>query len=172
MDRNTCREKEVYMISEAPVDYLYYEKKSASKYNRRCIDGRITSCSNCVGYCTYSRHNGFLTKEHYTEHNCNGKGCSCFLPKIKAEEPQRCIHAPSSEIVKLASEATSGLEGIRIMDAVKRSSGGWFVKYVCITNEYSIKAISNAISALVGEEITMIQLNYSFDRAAHLILQN
>lgn len=172
MGQIVCYEKKVRPITEAPIDYSYYEKKSDSKYNRRCIDGKITSCSNCVGYCTYSGHNGFLTKEHYTEHNCFGKGCFYFLPKIKAEKPLRCIHVPASEIIKLASEATSGLEGIRIISAAKNSSGGWFVKYVCITNEYSIEAIANAISALIGEKITMIQLNCGFDRAAHLILQN
>ena len=58
------------------------------------------------------------------------------------------------------------------INAAKNSSGGWFLKYVCITNEYSIEAIANAISALIGEKITMIQLNCGFDRAAHLILQN
>lgn len=37
-----------------------HKKAFGSGYNRKCIDGKITSCSNCVGYCQYNKHPGFF----------------------------------------------------------------------------------------------------------------
>lgn len=31
------------------TQYSQYEAQSKSKYNRKCIDGKITGCGNCVG---------------------------------------------------------------------------------------------------------------------------
>jgi len=150
-------------------DYLYYEKKSGSKCIRRCIDGRITGSGNCVGYCQYSRHSGFLTKKHIKEHNCIEKGCFYFLPKIKRKRPKNEVDNRPHEIVKIASDLISEFEGIRILKAERNQNRGWTIKYISITNGYSIKSIENKITAAVGEKITMVNLNYDFDRAAQLI---
>ena len=42
--------------------YEYYDKR-ADKHARRCIDGSMTGKSKCVGYCTYTGHEGFLTEK-------------------------------------------------------------------------------------------------------------
>jgi hypothetical protein len=49
----------------------------------RCIDGRRTNCGNCVGYCRYAGHEGFLTRQQRKEHNCIVKRCDYYLPKPK-----------------------------------------------------------------------------------------
>lgn len=64
-------------------EYTLYEQRSRSIFQLRCIDGQRTSCGNCVGYCRYSGHEGFLTKQHRKEHNCLGKKCDYYLPKPK-----------------------------------------------------------------------------------------
>lgn len=150
-------------------DYSYHEEKCGNSKNRRCIDGHITGSGNCVGYCTYDAHNGFLTKELREEHNCIENGCFYYLQKVKSKKSQVEDSNRSSEVVKIASNVISAYEGIRIMDASEKQNGGWNVKYVCITNEYSIKAIETRISIIVGESITMVDLNYDFNRAAQLI---
>lgn len=106
----SCCEDRAITIPEPHRDYLHYEKKSGSKYNRRCIDGRITGCGNCVGYCQYAGHSGFLTKELRKEHNCIGKGCFYYLPKIKQEKPKTDIDHRSREVVDIASNVISELE--------------------------------------------------------------
>lgn len=69
--------------TENQNSYRHFEKQSRDKINRRCIDGRITGCGKCVGYCRYNGHPGFLTREHRKEHDCLGKGCYYYLPKKK-----------------------------------------------------------------------------------------
>ena len=150
-------------------DYSYYEVKCGNSKNRRCIDGHKTGSGNCVGYCMYDGHSGFLTKELREAHNCIENGCYYYLQKIKLKKPKVESSNRSGEVVKMASDVISAHEGIRIMDAIAKQNGGWFVKYISITNEYSIEAIESRISALVGESITMVNLNYSFECAAQLI---
>lgn len=169
MFNNSCYENQVNTMPVQQRDYSYYENKNGSKYDRRCIDGRITGCGNCVGYCQYSEHSGFLTIEQRKEHNCIGKGCFHYLPKIKQQKPKKVIDNRPREVVNAASDLISGFEGIRIINACRSLDGGWLVKYISITNEYSIEAIENMISKVVGEAATMVNLNYDFDRAAKLI---
>lgn len=44
-------------------DYSSLDRKQNHTHNRRTIDGSITGCGKCVGYCQFSDHSGFLTKE-------------------------------------------------------------------------------------------------------------
>lgn len=169
MLNNSCYENQVNTTHVPQIDYLYYDKKGSSKYNRRCINGHIIGCGNCVGYCQYSEHSGFLTKELRKEHNCIGKGCFYYLPKIKQEKPKNIIDNRPSEVVDIASRMISELEGMRIMNAGRSRDGGWLVKFISITNGYSLGAIEDKISMIVGETITMVNLNYDFDRAVQLI---
>ena len=73
-------EKTVLYISPA-VTYRSYEAKMQQPHRRRCIDGKITGCGNCIGYCQYREHPGYLTKELRKQHNCIKKGCRYYLPK-------------------------------------------------------------------------------------------
>ena len=71
-----------YSVSEYRLcRYELLEKKSGSPHDRRCIDGRITGCGNCVGYCSYSEHPGFLTRKQRQEHDCIKKGCHYYIAK-------------------------------------------------------------------------------------------
>lgn len=64
--------------------YEYYEKSSPSVYARKSIDGSIVGCSNCVGFCQFEGHPGFLTKKQRKQHNCISK--KMFLLHIKTEK--------------------------------------------------------------------------------------
>ncbi len=65
--------------------YTTYEAHNRTPHHRRCIDGKTTGCGNCVGYCQYREHPGYLTKELRKKHNCIKKGCRYYLPKEKPE---------------------------------------------------------------------------------------
>lgn len=69
------------------VSYNSYESRMTSPHHRKCIDGGITGCGNCVGYCQFHGHPGYLTKELRKKHNCVIKGCNYYLPKVKTTEP-------------------------------------------------------------------------------------
>ena len=56
---------------------------SASPHHRRCIDGKITGCGNCVGYCNFKEHPGYLTKDLRKKHDCIKKACNYYVPKTK-----------------------------------------------------------------------------------------
>lgn len=150
-------------------DYSYYAERSKDKYNRRCIDGSITGCGNCVGYCQYAEHRGFLTEKQRHEHNCLGKSCFYYLPKTKQKNNVSKRTSKASAIIDAISEALSEYEGLKAMHSAKNPDGGWLVKYVTITNSYSIPAIEKNLSSILGETITMIKLNYDFDTAVKLI---
>jgi len=70
-------------VQSAVEEYEMYEKACGNMYNRKCIDRTVTSCGNCVGYCRYVEHPGFLTRELRKIHNCIKKECFYYLPKPK-----------------------------------------------------------------------------------------
>ena len=82
-DMNACTYEIEFVYSTDISLYDRIEKQNYSRYNRRCIDGRITGCGNCVGYCQYSEHPGYLTKELRKQHNCINKKCFYYVPKCK-----------------------------------------------------------------------------------------
>ena len=70
---------------------IVYSNVSSSEYfsvdnsphHRRCIDGKVTGCGNCVGYCKFHEHPGYLTKNLRKQHDCIKKGCNYYVPKSK-----------------------------------------------------------------------------------------
>lgn len=153
------------------IDYAYLDKAQKDNHHRRCIDGRITGRCNCVGYCNYEKHPGFLTAGHCTQHRCAEKGCHYFLPKLKQEKPASKRSNSGNEIVTIAAEVISAFEGLKIMRAEK-ADGGWRLKYITLSNDYPIGMIAENISEVVGETVVMINLNYDFELAAQLIFSN
>lgn len=153
----------------AVYDYSYYDGKQNHTHNRRCIDGTITSCGKCVGYCQFSEHRGFLTKEQRKEHNCIVKGCYYYLPKPKAGKTRSTIKNYTTEIIQKSSEVIANLEGIKIIRAEKSSQGGWKLKYVTLTNDYSISDLEKLISSVLGQRTVMQRLNYDFETTVQLI---
>lgn len=57
---------------------------SSPPHRRRCIDGKITGCGNCVGFCKFNGHPGYLTKELRKKHDCIKKACHYYVPKAKS----------------------------------------------------------------------------------------
>lgn len=71
-----------YSIPEkSKTEYELLEEQCHSKFDRRCIDGRIRGCGKCVGYCKNVDHPGFLTRDQRKEHDCIGKGCHYYVSK-------------------------------------------------------------------------------------------
>ena len=60
---------------------------SGKPHIRKCIDGTITGCGKCVGYCRFRDHPGYLTKELRKDHDCIKKGCRYSEPKQKPSAP-------------------------------------------------------------------------------------
>ena len=150
-------------------DYFYYDSKQNHTHDRRTIDGTITGCSKCLGYCQYSEHSGFLTKEQRKEHNCIGNGCHYYLPKPKTAKVKTSRKNNTTEIIKKSSEVIASLEGIKIIRAEEITQGGWKLKYVTLTNDYSIADLEKLISSVLGQKAVMQRLNYDFELAAQLI---
>lgn len=157
--------------TEAEKDYAFYERIYENSRNRRCIDGRITGCGNCVGYCRYAGHSGFLTEKHRSQHNCIEKGCFYYVPKAKRPKSKRFEKLTCRELTALATQLTAEYEGMRVMGAAQDQDKCWTVRYVTITNEYPIEALEKRISESIGEVVTMFNLNYDFERAASLIFK-
>ncbi len=61
--------------------YTSLEEQSGRKHERRCINGKITGSGQCVGYCLFQNHPGFLTEDLQKKHRCEIRDCRFFLPK-------------------------------------------------------------------------------------------
>lgn len=149
--------------------YAIYERRYGSGYNRKCIDGKITSCSNCVGYCQYNKHPGFLTAEHLTKHNCAGKGCDYYIEKPKREKSKSSEY--TAEILNLIRSKVESNEGVRVMNIKKLESDKYVAYYVAITNELWFEKVIKEVSSTFKVEVKFVQLNYDFDTCVALILR-
>lgn len=155
------------MINRAQ-DYAYYDGLYSSPHHRRCIDGSITGSSKCVGYCEYSEHKGFLSEKLRNERNCIAKGCNYYLPKQQQPHKAKTKDSRPNEVISIASAVLSSIEGLKILRADK-SASGWILKYITISNSYSIGAFEKSISEAIGETVIMKDLNYDFDAAAKML---
>lgn len=63
-----------------PSEYERVERRQQGR-ERRLINGRITGCGKCVGYCRYDGHPGYLDKTLRQAHDCLRKGCFYYAPK-------------------------------------------------------------------------------------------
>lgn len=153
------------------TEYEKYEKKSRSVHCRRCIDGSITGSNNCVGYCEYNEHSGFLTAEQRMQHRCIEKGCFYYINK---ERNSINISAGKRDnaaiLVSEASHCTSEYEGLRVLHAIPNGYDSWVLRYIAITNDYPIGVIEEKISKKMGVRINMERLNYDFDVCVKLLL--
>ncbi len=149
--------------------YALAERNSPSQYTRKCINGKITGCSNCVGYCQYEGHPGFLTKELRQKHDCIGKECYHFIPKPTREKNPTTKVFDISDIVKAQVKE---FEGMRILRANLSTDGLWTIHYVAISNDYPLDKIAEAIEQETGIVILWNKLNYSFDKCVTLIMNN
>jgi len=151
-------------------DYNTYDSKESSTHNRKCIDGSTTGCNNCIAYCEYEGHPGFLTESLKAKHNCEEKKCKYYLPKprnvnrINMKDRDNEI----KNIATIASTATSSMEGLRVMRATKSEGGSWVIYYVTIAG-YSLDSVELEMEQHLGEKVEFAKLEYSFEIATALV---
>lgn len=149
--------------------YFQYEMQSGSRINRKCIDGTITGCGNCVGYCQYQKHPGFLTKKIRKEHDCINKQCYHYLPKPQKNKSERPTDF-SALLLGLAKQFSKGMDDIRIMN-VRQTENGWTIGYITVFGQQSFSEIERAIEAESGLPVIMEKIDYSFERRVELICE-
>lgn len=131
--------------------YEQYEKQSRTVHSRRCIDGKITGSNNCVGYCKYSEHSGFLTTKQRKEHKCIEKECFYYIAKERTSKSIFATQKDATEnFVETASDCTREYEGLKVLHAIPSGSDRWVLRYIAISNDYPISVIEDKISKTTG----------------------
>lgn len=149
--------------------YEYYEKKSGSQHNRRLIDGTVTGCGKCVGYCEYCEHSGFLTKEQRKQHDCIGKGCYYYIPKERTTIAKPIKESTPDTIKSIAQQVLSKLDYMKVVRAVQNGSNQWNLDFVTISNDQAHIGYVDTIEKKTGYSIKFRKLDWSFDRCANYI---
>ena len=150
--------------------YEYYEKRSHSPYNRRLIDGTITGCGKCVGYCQFCEHPGFLTQEQRKQHDCLGKQCYYYLPKERTVLAKPEVDSSPDTVCKTAQLLLQELGYMRIVRAVKADLNQWYLDFVTISNDQSHIEYAETIEREIGASVKFRKLGWSFDRSANYIM--
>ena len=147
--------------------YLQYENQSQSKINRRCIDGSLTGCGNCVGYCQYREHPGFLTQKQRAEHDCLNKQCHYYLPKPQRQRTEKSKDI-GAFILSLAKRSVSNIDDLRIMNT-RFEDRTWVIGYVTVFGQYNFSEVEQKIEKESGVPVIMQKLDYSFERCVELM---
>lgn len=152
--------------------YEYYEKRSHSPYNRRLIDGTITGCGKCVGYCQYCEHPGFLTKELRKQHNCLGKECHYYVPKERTVVSKPIVGVSPDTVCKTAQQILSGFDYLKIVRAVSTGFNQWCLDFVTISNDKGFIEYAETIEEKTGASVVFRKLDWSFEKCEKYILQD
>ena len=155
---------------EKITTYAEAEKIFSRGIWRRCIDGSSVQNSKCVGYCNFSEHRGFLTEKERRKHDCMGKNCEHYLPKVSSSSRGSKIKASSSFDVKELNEAIKKYEGIRIIKAESDFSGNIRAYYTAISN-YDINKLQKEILLKTNINVTLVKLPYSFENAVEAVMK-
>lgn len=148
--------------------YSEYEKHSPTTYTRKCIDGRITGCSNCIGYCQYEGHPGFLTAKHRKEHDCLGKDCFYYVAKPVKEKSARTIDR-SAEVLAIAQNVFAQHDGMKIVRAREESLSSWILSYVALFSDVAYISSLEQVMQKTGCTIQLERLDYDFDTCVRII---
>lgn len=158
-------------ITEKKDSYEALERKYGYGHNRICINGKTTGCGNCVGYCSYQDHPGFLTESLRKEHDCLSKGCKYYTEKKAPIRHLKLTKDLSDQkMLFSAREAVSEMEGLRVLRAV-REGATWLLKYVTITNDYVLEPVAKALTRDCCAPVRFEKLDYSFDICVKLIME-
>lgn len=149
--------------------YEFYETKSYSQYNRRCIDGSITGCNKCVGYCRYNEHPGFLTEKQRKQHNCIGKQCFHYIAKPEKKRIANKSINLSLSIQAFANKIMSDDECVRVIRVENTEANRYKAFYITITNECEIDRYTQQIENEMEIEIAFVKLDYDFDTCVALL---
>ena len=149
--------------------YSTYYSKLSSVHRNQCIDGTITGSSNCVAFCYYEEHRGFLTEKLRSRQKCMEKGCMHYNKKPQKISRNGSIgNTEQEQILTVTKSATREMEGIRIMRASPEPCGEWTVYYVSIA-DYSFDSVVRDIEENIGKRVAFKNLQYRFEIAAELI---
>ena len=157
-------------FSTRTQNYEQLEARFGNGHNRRLINGKTTGCGNCVGYCRFAGHPGFINDRQRNAHQCVARDCLYYVAK-----PVRIRNIPaqkslSNQLMALAKEAVSGMEGLRVL-RVARDEAAWLLKYVTISNEYSLESIETNLTRNCGVPVHFQRMDYDFDLCAKLIME-
>ena len=158
------------MAQNTLSEYERLERQSRSAYNRRCINGRITGCGNCVGYCRFDEHPGFLTSKLREQHDCIRKACRYYLPKERANTLKAKKDNGSKTLLQIAQRCSQHIDDMRIMRA-RSEDDHWIIEYITVFGHCDPIDIERAIEDCSGVPVKLQKLNYSFDRCVELFLQ-
>lgn len=147
--------------------YVQYEMQSKSRINRRCIDGSFTGCGNCVGYCQYREHPGFLTQKQRKEHNCIDKQCHYYIPKPQRMKQEKSENL-SSVLLASAKQFEEVVDDLCIINACC-NEGTWVIGYVTVFGQYDFSDMEQKIQRETGITVIMKKLDYGFERCVDLI---
>ena len=148
-------------------DYRFFDMQCKDKFNRRLIDGQITGCGNCDGYCQYSGHSGFLNKKQIEQHKCVEKGCFYFLQKQKSNN-KTIKDNLSSEILSSAKKKAENLEGVKLLKA-EMVNDICQINYITITNVFLLKGLDEFLIKKYGIQVKFRKLEYDFDRVVEIM---
>ena len=150
-------------------EYQKMEERHGDGYNRRCIDGKVTGCGKCVGYCKYAGHPGFLTENLRTAHNCIGNGCNYYLPKPEKVRAVPKVTDPAHLLLNLAQAAVADMEGLKVT-RVRNDNGSWIANYVTLSNEYRLDQAEKSVRRQTGFQFSFHRLNLDFDTCVQIVM--
>ena len=150
--------------------YKEAESILGNGFERKSIDGTAVYSNKCVGYCKFSEHSGFLTEKQFRQHNCIGKNCEHYLPKIKIKAKGSRIKASSAFDVNELNAAIKNYEGIRIIKAESDFRGNITAYYAAISN-YDIKSLEKEIFLKTNVKVTLVKLSYSFENSVEAVMK-
>lgn len=150
--------------------YMQYAAEYGFQNNRRCIDGKITGCGNCVGFCSFSGHPGFLTEKMRKKHGCMEKACFHYIAKPARIRKNQSNQDFRDALLVTAKKKTAEMEGIKLLTAEKEGQNNWVLSYIAISNEYSLKEVQNKLEEELDCSIRFHRLNYSFEICVRLIM--
>ena len=162
--------------------FLTYEQaeqqQKPSAVNRRLIDGTVTGCGNCVGYCACEDHPGYLNDKLRAEHGCLRKGCDHYLPRRKqSESPSPSpfssvlteMQTQTEQVFATAKEMLAPYEGLRLMEISQQVMGEYEITYVTLSNDYPFDTFAKRMYDEYGFTVTFRRLDYSLERITELI---
>ena len=150
-------------------EYQKMEERYGEGYNRRCIDGKITGCGKCVGYCKYAGHPGFLTDQQRSEHNCIGNDCDYYLPKPERIRKIPKATDPARMLLAFAREAVADMEGLKVT-RIQNKNGSWIANYVTLSNDYQLDQAEKNVSVRSGLRFKFNRLNLDFDTCVQIVM--
>ncbi len=137
-------------------------------YDRRLIDGRITGCGKCVGYCRFNGHPGFLTRDLQKKHDCLEKGCNYFIPKEKTQSI-KSDNKHATLLCDTARKTLSHLEYMKVVRAVKSNCDKWYLDFVTISNDMSYTDYLSTIEELTGSSLEFRMMNWPYEKVVSYI---